>query len=91
VTAADVKHAFDMQTSKAAAPGVRIQFDGVQAAVVLDEPQAEVGVDRRVLGERAGDSEDEVIPCLILEEELGRRLEECARIFELLDDHRSIV
>lgn len=37
VTAADVKHAFDMQTSKAAAPGVRIQFDGVQAAVILDE------------------------------------------------------
>ena len=37
VTAADVKHAFDMQTSKAAAPAVRIQFDGVQAAVVLDE------------------------------------------------------
>jgi len=37
VTAADVKHSFDMQTSKAAAPGVRIQFDGVQAAVVLDQ------------------------------------------------------
>lgn len=36
VTTADVRHAFDMLTSKAAAPGVRTQFDGVQGVAVLD-------------------------------------------------------
>jgi len=37
VTTADVKHSFDMLISKAAAPGVRQQFEGVQRVVVLDE------------------------------------------------------
>jgi microcin C transport system substrate-binding protein len=37
VTAADVKHSFDMLTSKGASPAVRSEFDGVQSATVLDE------------------------------------------------------
>ena len=37
VTAADVKHSFDMLTSKGAAPAVRIQLEGVKAATILDE------------------------------------------------------
>jgi len=37
VTAADVKHSYDMLTSKGASPAVRAQFDGVKGAVVLDE------------------------------------------------------
>lgn len=37
VTAADVKHSFDMLTSKGAAPSVRVIYDGVQGATILDE------------------------------------------------------
>lgn len=37
VTAADVKHSYDMLVSKGASPAVRSQFDGVKDAVVLDE------------------------------------------------------
>ena len=37
VTAADVKHSFDMLTSKGASPAVRSEFDGVRSATVLDE------------------------------------------------------
>ncbi len=37
VTAADVKHSFDMMISKGASPAVRAQYDGVKGAVVLDE------------------------------------------------------
>ena len=37
VTAADVKHSFDMMTSKAAAPGIRTQLETVKAATVLDD------------------------------------------------------
>ena len=37
VQAADVKHSFDMLTSKFASPGVRTQLEGVSAATVLDE------------------------------------------------------
>ena len=37
VLAADVKHSFDMLTSKYAAPGVQIAFAGVQSATIEDE------------------------------------------------------
>ena len=37
VTAADVKHSFDMLTSKGAAPAVRAEFEGVKSATVLDD------------------------------------------------------
>jgi microcin C transport system substrate-binding protein len=37
VTAADVKHSFDMLTSKGAAPAVRAAFEGVKSAVILDD------------------------------------------------------
>ena len=37
VTAADVKHSYDMLISKGASPAVRAQYDGVKGAVVLDE------------------------------------------------------
>jgi len=37
VTAADVKHSFDMMTSKGAAPAVRAALEGVKAAAVEDE------------------------------------------------------
>ena len=37
VTAADVKHCFDMMTSKGAAPAVRAALEGVKAAAVEDE------------------------------------------------------
>jgi peptide/nickel transport system substrate-binding protein/microcin C transport system substrate-binding protein len=37
VLAADVKHSFDMMTSKGASPAYRSQYDGVKGAVVLDE------------------------------------------------------
>jgi microcin C transport system substrate-binding protein len=37
VTAADVKHSFDMLTSKFAAPGIRTSLEGVEACTVLDE------------------------------------------------------
>jgi hypothetical protein len=37
VTAADVKHSFDMITSKGASPVYRSQYEGVKGAVVLDE------------------------------------------------------
>ena len=59
--------------------------------MVLDEPEAELAVDGRMLVERAGDSEDEVVPCLVLEEEWNCGLEERAWILELLDDHRIIL
>ena len=37
VTAADVKHSYDMLVSKGAAPAVRAQFQGVKGAQVVDE------------------------------------------------------
>jgi len=37
VTAADVKHSFDMLTSKAAAPGVRTQLEGASSPTILDD------------------------------------------------------
>ena len=37
VTAADVKHVFEMLTSKGAAPAVRAQYEGVKGAQVIDE------------------------------------------------------
>jgi len=37
VTAADIKHSFDMLTSKGAAPSVRATLDGVKGATVIDE------------------------------------------------------
>lgn len=37
VTAADVKHSFDMETSKWASPGLRTQLEGIASATVLDE------------------------------------------------------
>jgi len=61
------------------------------ALFVVDEPQPELGVDGRVSGERAGDSEDQVVPRLVLEEMGGCGAEEGAGILELLDDHRSIL
>jgi len=36
VTADDVKHSFEMQTSKFATPGVRTSLEGVQACTILD-------------------------------------------------------
>ena len=39
------------------------------ASAVLDQPEAEFAVDGRMLVERAGDSQDEVVPRLILEKE----------------------
>ena len=40
---------------------------------------------------RAGDPEDQVVPRLVGEEERRRSLEEHAGIFEVLDDHRTIL
>ncbi len=37
VTAADVKHSYDMQVSKGAAPAIRAQFQGVKGAQIVDE------------------------------------------------------
>ena len=36
VTAADVKHSFDMLTGKGASPGIRVRLQGVERAVVQD-------------------------------------------------------
>ena len=37
VTAADVKHSYDMLVSKGAAPAIRAQFQGVKGAQIVDE------------------------------------------------------
>jgi peptide/nickel transport system substrate-binding protein/microcin C transport system substrate-binding protein len=37
VSAADVKHSYDMLTSKGVSPAVRSQFDGVKSAAVIDD------------------------------------------------------
>ena len=58
-------------------------------AVLLDEPQVELGIPLRVVAKRRGEPEHEVVPRLVLEQQGPGLLEERGRIVDYADLHGS--